>query len=190
MKKIKLPAAALFVLAAALGAASLAYGFAGPPVANNLIRSTDGPNPGTWCGQVDGSAVDTTVEHFMQDASGNVVDNVNESSVFTATATGRSIIASSSSTARTTGPIDNGDGTFSFITDITGLVLKFQIPNGPVLTASDGQPILGAGVLRIEDIFDSATGDYITTNESFDGPHPTRQGVDICGPSVAYLLGS
>ncbi len=108
--------------------------------------------------------------------------------MFTATATGKSIVSSASSTTRSTGPIDNGDGTISFATSITGLVLKFQILNGPVLKASNGEPIRGAGVLTIEDVFDAATGDYITTNESFSGPHPLRKGVDICGLSVAYLL--
>jgi hypothetical protein len=54
--------------------------------------------------------------------------------------------------------------------------------------AANGEPIRSAGVLTIEDVFDAATGDYITTNESFSGPHLLREGVDICGPSVAYLL--
>jgi hypothetical protein len=86
------------------------------------------------------------------------------------------------------GPIDNGNGTISFVTQITGLVLKFQITNGPVLRAANGEPIRSAGDLTLEDVFDAATGDYITTNESFSGPHLAREGVDICGPSVAYLL--
>jgi hypothetical protein len=67
-------------------------------------------------------------------------------------------------------------------------MLKFQIPNGPVLKALNGAPIRSAGILILEDGFDAATGDYITTNESFNGPHLGREGVDICGPSVAYLL--
>ena len=108
--------------------------------------------------------------------------------LFTATATGKSILSSASSTERSTGPIDNGNGTISFVTQITGLVLKFQIPGGPVLKAANGEPIRSAGVLTLEDVFDAATGDYITTNESFSGPHLGREGVDICGPSVAYLL--
>jgi hypothetical protein len=188
MVKIKLPLAALGVVAIALVAASSASAFTGPPVVNDLTKFTSDPEPGTWCGQVEGTAVDTVVEHFMQDASGNIVDNVNLRSVFTATATGKSIISSASNTTRTTGPIDNGDGTISFVTNVTGLVLRFQIPNGPVLKATNGEPIRGAGVLTTEDVFDAATGDYITTNESFSGPHPVREGVDICGPSVAYLL--
>lgn len=189
MARIKLPSIAIALLAGGLAAASAAYGFSGPPVVNEHYGFTSDPYAVTWCGQVDGTAVDTVVEHFMQGADGSTVDNVNVTSVFTATATGKSIISSGSNTARSTGPIDNGDGTISFVTDVTGLVLKFQIPNGPVLKASSGEPIRSAGVLRIEDVFDAATGDYITTNESFSGPHLGREGVDICGPSVAYLLG-
>ena len=74
------------------------------------------------------------------------------------------------------------------MTAINGLALKFQIPNCPVLKTADGQPLRSAGVLTFQDIFDAATGDYITTNVSFKGPHLGAEGVDICGPSVAYLL--
>lgn len=188
MVKIKVLLAVFGAVATALVAASAAPAFTGPPVANDHYKFTSDPYAENWCGQVEGTAVDTVVEHFMQDASGNIVDNVHLTTVFTATATGKSIISSASSTTRSTGPIDNGDGTVSFVTDLTGLVLKFQIPNGPVLKAANGEPIRSAGALRIEDVFDAATGDYITTNESFSGPHLAREGVDICGPSVAYLL--
>jgi hypothetical protein len=82
----------------------------------------------------------------------------------------------------------NGDGTISFVTAINGLALKFQVLNGPVLKAADGEPLRSAGVLVFEDVFDAATGDYITTNVSFEGPHLVAEGVDICGASVAYLL--
>jgi hypothetical protein len=188
MHKTKPIVAALVVLASALVAATTAFGFTGPPVVNQQFRPPPDVHPQTWCGQVEGTAVDTVVEHYMQDANGNIIDNVRFTSVFTATATGKSILSSASSTTRSTGPIDNGDGTISFITQITGLVLKFQIPGGPVLKAANGEPIRSAGVLIIEDVFDAATGDYITTIESFNGPHLAREGVDICGPSVAYLL--
>jgi hypothetical protein len=167
--------------AAAMAVAVPALGFAGPPVVSE-------PQPGDWCGVVPGTFVDTVVTDFTRDAGGNLIEHVRFTSLFTATATGKSIESSGANTTRSTGPIDNGDGTVSFVTQITGLALKFQIPNGPVLEAANGEPIRSAGVLSIEDIFDAATGDYITTTESFHGPHLVRQGVDICGPSVAYLL--
>ena len=188
MYKIKPIFTGLMVLGGALIAATTALGFTGPPTVNQQFRPPPDVHPQTWCGQIAGTAVDTVVEHYMQDANGNIVDNVRIASLFTATATGKSILSSASSTTRSTGPIDNGDGTISFITQITGLVLKFQIPGGPVLKAANGEPIRSAGVLIIEDVFDAASGGYITTVESFNGPHLTREGVDICGPSVAYLL--
>jgi hypothetical protein len=188
MYKVKHTFAILVVLAGALVTAATALGFSGPPVVNDQFRPPPDVHPQTWCGQVEGTAVDTVVEHYMQDANGNIIDNVRFTRLFTATATGKSILSTASTTERSAGPIDNGDGTISFVTQITGLSLKFQIPGGPVLKADNGEPIRSAGVLIIEDVFDAAAGDYITTNETFDGPHLLREGVDICGPSVAYLL--
>jgi hypothetical protein len=158
MFKIKHPLATLVVVAAALAVAMSALGWQGPPVVNEQFRPPPEVHPMTWCGEVEGTAVDT------------------------------SIISSASTTEKSQGPIDNGDGTISFVTAINGLALKFQIPNGPVLKTADGQPLRSAGVLTFQDIFDAATGDYITTNVSFKGPHLGAEGVDICGPSVAYLL--
>ena len=188
MFKVKHLFATLVVVVAALAASTSALGWQGPPVMNAHFSPPPDVHPVTWCGDVEGTAVDTTVEHYMQDASGNIIDNVRFTRIFTATATGKSIISSASTTATSDGPIENGDGTISFVTAINGLALKFQIPNGPVLKTADGQPLRSAGVLTFEDVFDAATGDYITTNVSFNGPHLGAEGVDICGPSVAYLL--
>jgi hypothetical protein len=188
MFKVKHLLAILAVVAASLAAASSALGFAGPPIVNQEFRPAPDVHPATWCGQVEGTAVDTIVEHYMVDASGNIIDNVRFTRVFTATATGKAIVSSAATTEKSQGPIDNGDGTISFVTAMNGLALKFQVPNGPVLKTADGQPLRSAGVLIFEDVFDAATGDYITTNVSFNGPHLGAEGVDICGPSVAYLL--
>ena len=176
------------VVTAALTVVGSAAAFTGPPVVNQKFRPPPDVHPETWCGQVDGTAVDTTVEHFMADGSGNIIDNVRFTQVFTATATGNAIVSSASTTDKTLGPIDNGDGTISFVTTINGLALKFRALNGAMLKAADGEPLRSAGVLVFEDVFDAATGDYITTNVSFKGPHLGAEGVDFCGPSVAYLL--
>jgi hypothetical protein len=190
-RKTRKPIRLFVALVAATGLAATvpAFSLAGSPVVNaHFGPFTSDPYAKSWCGAVDGTAVDTVVEHYQQDASGNIVDNVRLTSVFTATATGKSLESSTSSTTRTSGPIDNGDGTVSYVTDVTGLVLQFKIPNGPVLKDADGKPLRGAGELSITDIFDAASGDYITTIESWNGPHPVRDGVDICGPSIAYLM--
>jgi hypothetical protein len=184
-KPVRLLVALATAAALAVGVPTL--GLAGQPVVNGHFRFTSDPYPTSWCGAVDGTAVDTVVEHYLQDAGENIVDNVRLTSVFTATASGKSLESSAAFTTRVNGPIDNGDGTISFVADTTGLVLQFRIPNGPVLKDAAGKPLLGAGELTVADIFDAATGDYITTSESWHGPHPLRDGVDICGPSIAYL---
>jgi hypothetical protein len=186
MSKVKHLLAGVAV-ASTVGLAAPAVGSAAPP-------QVQPPEPGTWCGVVPGTFVDTITSDVERQADGNAIDHFTLMSVFTASETGRSIISSASSTSRSTGPIDNGDGTFGFVTQISGLVLKFQIPNGPVLKAANGEPIRSAGTLAFEDVFSSTVPSdetYITTIDlGFDGPHLARQGVDICGPSVDYLLGS
>jgi hypothetical protein len=188
--KVRKPTRLLVALAVAtaLAVAVPALGLAGQPVVNEHSTFVSDPYPESWCGAVDGTAVDTVVEHFVEDESGNFIDNVRLTSVFTATASGKSLESSAAATTRAYGPIDNGDGTFSFVEKVTGLVLQFKVPDGPVLKGADGKPLVGAGELSIVDIFDSATGDYITTTASWHGPHPLRDGVDICGPSIDYLL--
>src|ERR671930_2207087 len=158
MFKVKHLLATLVVVAAALTAATSALGWQGPPVVNEQFRPPPDVHPLTWCGEVQGAAVDTIVEHYMQDASGNIIDNVRYTRVFTATATGKSIVSTASTTAKSQGPIDNGDGTVSFVTAINGLALKFQALNGPVLKTADGEPLRSAGVLIFEDVFDRETG--------------------------------
>jgi len=192
MKKVSVVAsflvgATIMALAAVLAIATPALGFTGPPVTNDHFSFTSTPQDSDFCG-VPGTDVDRVVEHFIQDASGNFIDNVHVSQLFTATATGNTILSTSDATTRTTGPIDNGDGTISFVTNITGQVLHFQILNGPMLKAANGEPIRSAGILTITDIFDATTGDYITTTQSFHGPHLVREGVDICGPAIDYLM--
>jgi hypothetical protein len=166
-----------------------AFGVSGRPVVNELIHFADAPGAlDTWCGSVEGRYSDRGVEHYMQDASGNFIDTLHFTSVFTAESTGKSLEANGTGTARSVGPIDNGDGTISFVTHFTGLALQFKIPNGPVLQDANGKPLIGAGEVTTTDVFDAVTGEYITTIESWHGPHPVRDGVDICGPSIAYLL--
>ena len=150
MFKVKHLFATAAVGVASLVAAASALAWQGPPVANEQFRPPPDVHPATWCGELQGTAVDTIVEHYMQDASGNIIDNVRFTRVFTATATGKSIISSASTTEKSSGPIDNGNGTISFVTAVNGLALKFQIPDGPVLKSADGEPLRSAGVLVFE----------------------------------------
>jgi len=83
--------------------------------------------------------------------------------------------------------IENGDGKTTFVGTSAGLALQFKIPNGPVLRDEDGRPLVGAGESSSTETYDAA-GNFISGTFSFHGPHPLEEGVDICGPSVAYLL--
>ena len=173
--------AAILAVAAAVPAA----GLGGKPIIRDHGSFTDGPNPSNFCG-VPGTEVVSGTFTFMQDASGAFHAHEVVNGVFTATATGRALMFSSAGTDTGAG-VDNGDGTVTFTEQDVGLVLKFQIPNGPVLKDADGKPLIGAGELRSIATFDIATGDLISIDESWHGPHPLRDGVDICGPAIAYL---
>ena len=101
-----------------------------PVVRFHLGPVTSDPFPETWCGVVDGTAVTTVVEEFRQDGSGSFIDNIRFTSVFTATATGKSIESSGGGLSKVS-VMDNGDGTISFAGKDAGLALFFQDPRRP-----------------------------------------------------------
>lgn len=162
-----------------------AIALAGKPVVFEHDSFVDGPNPANFCG-VEGTSVESGNFTFRLDANDAFHATEVFKSVFTATATGRSLETSSAGGDMGVGT-DNGDGTVTFAEQNAGLVLKFRIPNGPLLKDADGKPIVGAGELTNVATFDIATGDLISIEESWHGPHPLRDGVDICGPAIAYL---
>lgn len=138
------------------------------------------------CG-IDGTSVVNGMDNIQVFADGTFKDQFRVNQVFTSAATGKSILIFVAQQFVGAGPIDNGDGTVTFTEHMAGLVLRFKIPNGPVLKDADGKPILGAGVIDSVVTFDIATGDLISLQETVHGPHPVRDGVDICGPAIAYL---
>jgi hypothetical protein len=174
--------AAIVAVAAALPAAATA----GKPVVFDHESFVDGPNPVTWCDAVDGTGVTTGMFTFRQDASGAFHATGNQTSVFTASATGKSLEVSSVGVDMGAG-VDNGDGTVTFTEKTAGLAVTYKVPNGPILKDANGKPLLGAGVIDDVATFDIATGDLISFQETFHGPHPQRDGVDVCTPTIAYL---
>jgi hypothetical protein len=161
-------------------------GLAGPPAINDHGSFTEGPYDTYFCG-VPGTEVDTGVFHVVVNSDMTaVVDTEVFNGVFTAAATGRSIELSASRTVHGTLQ-ENGDGTGTISEDQVGLVLKFKLPNGPVLKDEEGKPILGAGILDTKLTIDLASGDVLSVESTWHGPHPLRDGVDICGPAIAYL---
>lgn len=180
--RLRIAAAAAVVSAVA---AIPAVAFAGHPVVSDHGSFVDGPYAQNFCG-VDGSQIDTGRFTFKQDASGAFHATETFKGVFTASGTGKSLELSAAGVDMGNA-VDNGDGTATFTEHTAGLVLKFKIPNGPTLKDADGHPIIGAGLIDTVATFDIATGDLISLEETVHGPHPLRDGVDICGPSIAYL---
>ena len=179
--KVRMPGRLFGALAAVatVAVAVPAVGLAGPPIVN-------GPYPQTWCGAVEGTAVDTIVVDYSREQAGLFRENFRVTHIFTATATGKSLESSSAGMGTATA-IDNGDGTTTFVGSNAGLALRFKIPNGPVMKDANGKPLIGAGESSSTETYDAA-GNFISGAFSFHGPHPLAEGVDICGPSVAYLL--
>ena len=159
---------------------------AGKPFIFDHESFTDGPNPGSWCGVVDGTEITTGTFTFRQDASGAFHATQQQTSVFTASATGKSIEVSAAGVDMGAA-VDNGDGTVTFTEKTSGLAVTFKVPNGPILKDTNGKPLLGAGVIDDVATFDIATGDLISFQETVAGPHPQRDGVDVCTPTIAYL---
>lgn len=174
--------AAIVAVAATLPAAANA----GKPVIFDHESFVDGPDPVSWCGAVDGTEVTTGTFTFRQDASGAFHATAQQTSIFTASATGKSLEVSAAGIDMGAG-VDNGDGTMTFTEKTAGLAVTFKIPNGPILKDANGKPLLGAGVINDVATFDIATGDLISFQDTWNGPHPSRDGVDVCAPTIAYL---
>jgi hypothetical protein len=170
------------VTAVALVAVFAAGANAAGPVINVTTHETTPVGPDNFCG-IDGTSYTTFTDHLFTDASGNTIENNHTATFFTAN--GKTIVARSSSTERVTA-IDNGDGTITFTDTETGQLLHFQILNGPIFQSTE--PIRSAGFLTTTNVLDATTGDVISSTSTFHGPHLFREGVDVCGPVIAYLM--
>jgi hypothetical protein len=177
----------------AVAAAALATAFAVPaavfgaqPVFRDHETEVDGPYRQNWCGAVAGMETDTGMFTFKGDANGSFHVTSVFKGVFTADATGKSLELAGAGVDMGTG-VDNGDGTTTFTEHTAGLAIRFKTADGGILKDADGKPILGAGSIDSVAVIDNATGDFISGSETFHGPHPLHDGVDVCGPSIAYL---
>jgi hypothetical protein len=174
--------AAVLTVAAVLPAA----GFAGKPVILDHGSFVDGPDPGDWCGAVLGTWSSSGTFTFREDAKGVFHATHVDLMVFTAPATGKSIELQEAGVDMGSG-VDSGDGTVTFAEHTAGLAITIRILGGPILKDADGKPLIGAGVVDTVATFEIATGDLVSLQETWHGPHPLRDGVDICTPATAYL---
>jgi hypothetical protein len=141
----------------------------------------------TWCGEVPGTMTVTANVQHREDADGSFTESERAIGVFTATATGKSLLILGAGRTKVE-IVDNGDGTTSYISSGGGQSLQFKIPNGSVLKEASGRPIIGAGSYSYVEVVDNATNQTIWLAGTFHGPSPLGEGVDICASSVAYLL--
>jgi len=159
---------------------------AAPPVAafhGGMV--TNGPFPLSWCDELEGTAVVKSVVQLKLTETG-AVQNAHTTMVFTATATGRSVEVSDAGLVRFSA-VDNGDGTTTYSSKGAGVEDAFRILNGPVLRSANGRPLRSVGESDSTLIVDNATGEWISFEQSVHGPHPYDDGVDVCGPTLAYL---
>lgn len=126
------------LLAVVVALAAPAASVAGQPVLHEHYNFTSDPYPDNWCG-VDGTSVDTVHDQFKLDASGASIENANVSTVFTATASGKSMTIQTSQVSKGSALTDNGDGTFTFLVKNAGL--------GPKFTFADGSHLIDVGTI-------------------------------------------
>lgn len=122
------------------------------------------------CG-VDGTSVVRGVDNFTLYSNNTFMDTFTLNLTFTSTATGKSIVLHvADQTTGTDGPIDNGNGTVTFITTFKGLPEQIRILNGPTL-------LRDAGTVTFNFTFrvDPVTGDFTFVSRTLSGlhgPHP------------------
>ena len=153
------------VIAAIVAVVMPGSGVAAKPVFHSHENFSD-TFADNFCG-IPGTSVARGVDNFTLYANNRFKDNFTLTQTFTATASGKSVrIHVAQQVTGTDQPIDNGDGTVTFVNTFKGLPEQLKIKNGPVLSRD-------AGVVTFTQIFDATTGDFISQTVSGEkGPHP------------------
>jgi nitrous oxidase accessory protein NosD len=170
-------------LLAAVAAAAVVLpgvGLAGPPAVTQ--------EPGQLCGIEGTWANRIVVDSEMQSANGVTISHFHGSSTFTSAATQKSIEFLVTGSDRTSF-VDNGDGTYSIVTEHSGSGIVIKAPNGGTLTTN-----AGAGHWITEDVFVMPAGglaaanpdvdQYVTTRGGRVGGRATSDGGDFCADLV------
>src|SRR6266576_2264726 len=158
----------LYVLSALVGAlflASAASTAGAAPLADRFHASFSDTFRNNVCG-IDGTSALTVVANVQVFADGTFKLQLNQKNVFTSAATGKSVLLFFAAQQVNAGPIDNGDGTVTFVTTFKGLPEMIKLPNGRVLSRD-------AGFIGFNDTFDATTGQFLgQTVSPQNGPHP------------------
>jgi hypothetical protein len=132
---------------------------------------TSDPYADNWCG-IDGTSLDNVVANYTLDGSRA---SINVRTIFTATASGKSMEIRDTGLRKQGAPVDNGDGTYSITFTNAGQSPGFRLPDGVV--------IVDTGLLEGVATFDSVTGDFISFKiVKLAGPRP-----DACSAIVKAL---
>jgi hypothetical protein len=161
---------ALVALGSAVAAATtlVGIGAAARPVIHEHENFSD-TFADSICG-ISGTSVVRGVDNFTLYPDNRFKDEFELHQTFTATASGKSLVfhVAQNQTGNDE-PIDNGDGTITFVTTFKGLPEKVKLPNGRVLTRD-------AGNVTITTVLDAQTFELVSNGVSGEkGPHPDRQ---------------
>jgi hypothetical protein len=158
-------AGALALTIAISGGASAAA-----PTVNEHTSSTE-TFPEEICG-VPGTSTLSVVDNFKLFADGTFLDTISSREVFTAES-GKSVVISVDRQASgPADPIQNADGTITFITTYTGLPEKLSIYHGPTL-------LLNAGTATIANTFRPLpNGDLEFVSMTVSGEHGPQPDLD------------
>jgi hypothetical protein len=155
----------LVVLVAGVAVVMPASGVAAKPVFMSHENFTDTFDDNI-CG-IPGTSVVRGVDNFAALADNTVRDNFELNQVFTATASGKSIVIHvGEHFTGTDEGLDNGDGTVTFVNTFKGLPELIKLQNGRVLSRD-------AGAVTFILTFDATTEellDQVVVGEK--GPHP------------------
>jgi hypothetical protein len=158
----------LFALSALVGAlvlASVASTAGAAPLTDRFHDSFKDTFPDNVCG-IDGTTDLRVVANGQTFADGTFKLELKQDELFTSAATGKSVEINFHAQQVNVGPIDNGDGTVTFVTTFKGLPEQIKLPNGPVLSRD-------VGFIGFNDTFDATTGDFLGETVSPNkGPHP------------------
>ncbi len=117
--------------------------------------------------EIPGTSVVRGVDDFTLYPDNTFKDNLEVTQTFTATKSGKSVrFHVAQQVTGNDEPIDNGDGTSTFVNTFKGLPEQVKLPNGRMLTRD-------AGVVTFTVLVDTETGEFISQTVSGEkGPHP------------------
>jgi hypothetical protein len=154
------------------GALALTIGAAGgasaaAPIVNQHTSSTQ-TFPDTVCG-ISGTSTIDVVDNFKLYADGTFLDTSRFRQVFTAQNGKAVVIFAAGQVTGPANPIQNADGTITFIATFKGLPEKLSTPGGPTLLRDAGVATLANTYLPLPN------GDLQFVSQTFSGvhgPHP------------------